>query len=146
VRLMQIDFLGLGFRPKLPWLAMSGICLGRTHHVTAIILAIPAIGATNHLVMSLDEFLFLQVYSPRIRSRHEFYVPVSSHHGTHHNVSWCSGVEAAEFKVFVFGKVRYLNDVLNDAARGTFFFVFNNQNNLRLSVIQRAEFRVSSLV
>ena len=87
--------------PKLPWLVVSGVCLSCVHQVTAIIFTVNTVGATNHLVRVLDEFLFLQIDPPRLDGRDNFDGSIFPYDGANYYVSRCLGVETTKFKMLI---------------------------------------------
>src|SRR2546426_11677975 len=93
---------------------MSGVLLGLIHEVTAIIFTIPTFRRrASHFVVCLDEFLFLQIYSPGVNGRQGLNA-FSSYAGAYDHVGGCFGVKAAKLKVL--GNMRYLDNVTDNAA------------------------------
>ena len=78
---------------------MSGVCLSCVHQVTAIIFTVRTVGATDHLVRDLDEFLFLQIDPPRLDGRDNYDGSIFPYGGANHYVSRCLGVETTKFKM-----------------------------------------------
>ena len=91
---------------KLPWFSMSGVGPSFVHHVSAVVFAVPTVSATNQLVLSLDEFLGLQIDTPRVDGTHQFSASVSYRSAEYH-VGWCLRVKATKFKIL--GNMSYLN-------------------------------------
>lgn len=142
-----------GLRSKLSWFAVSGIFLSLIHQVTAIIFTAEAVGATNHLVMGFDEFLFLQIYPPRFSRGDEFDVSISSHDGTYHYVCGSLSVKTAKFKMLIFKRLinvsitdDYLHQISNDAAGRTIVLVFDYRDDACGSFVKSAKSQISRLV
>jgi len=142
-----------GLRSKLSWFAVSGIFLSLIHEVTAIIFSAEAVGATNHLVMGFDEFLFLQIYPPRFSRGDEFDVSISSYDGTYYYVSGSLSVKTAKFKMLVSKRLInmsitdcYLHQISNDAAGRTIVFIFDYHDDACSVFVKNTKFQISSLV
>ena len=91
---------------KLAWFAVSGVFLGFIHHITAVILAIPTVSATNHLVSGLDEFLLLQIDPPRLESGDKLSISILPDEGTNHHVIWRLSIEIKFSNHFVLITIR----------------------------------------
>ncbi len=99
--------------PKLPWFAVSSVFLGFVHHITAIVFTIPTISAANYLVVNLNEFLFLQIDSPRINCGNGFYAPVSFGCAYNHI---CRGLRIKAAKLEILCNVRYFSQIADYSA------------------------------
>ena len=57
--------------------ASGSVLLGLIHEVTAIIFTSPTFSRADHFIARLDEFLFLQIYSPCVNGSHGFTASLS---------------------------------------------------------------------
>ena len=132
---------------------MSGIFLSLIHEIAAIIFTAEAVGATNHFVVSLYEFVFLQIYAPRIDGSHESGVFAFPYNGPDHHVGTGLGVETAKFKMLISNWLvnmsvtdRYLHQISNDAAGRAVVPIFDYHDDACSSFVKNAKFQISSLV
>src|SRR5690348_7507994 len=91
---------------------MCSVFLSFVHHITAVIFTTPTVSAANHLVVSFDEFLLLQIDPPCVDGGNRFDAPFS-YCGSYDHIGWRFRIKAAKLEVF--GDARYLNEVANYA-------------------------------